>query len=105
MAPLYGIGAIVHTYGGKGKPEGCLELVNSLKRKAMSLRAGRVLLLFLIRLEYAPTISVFTVNGCFNRCIYYTAKIFPIWYYISLPECVIIISFTLFIISSLSIGF
>ena len=36
----------------------------------MSLRVGRVLLLLLIRLEYAPTISVFTVNGCFNRCIY-----------------------------------
>ena len=25
MAPLYGIGAIVHSYGGKGKPKGCME--------------------------------------------------------------------------------
>jgi len=30
MAPLYGIGAIVHSYGGKGKPEGCLEPVNAV---------------------------------------------------------------------------
>src|ERR1051326_6609624 len=40
----------------------------------MALRAGRdlfFLFLFLSRLEYSPTISVFTVNGCFNRCICY----------------------------------
>jgi hypothetical protein len=51
MAPLYGIGAIVHSYGGKGKPKGCLELVNAVlkgKPHVFESWAGFIIIIIII---------------------------------------------------------